>query len=74
MGDIINNLPKLHSLDISGTPTGSNLKFNKLITCSGESGRLRIDLPDLSNLDRLSGSDSKPGHNTIIAYGLLMLD
>ena len=31
--------------------TGSNLKFNKLITCSGESGRLRIDLPNISDQD-----------------------
>ena len=53
-------MPKLHSLDASGTTTGANLKANKLITCSGklrtfrrykiilckgESGRLRIDLP-----------------------------
>ena len=36
--DIIDNLPKLHSLDASGTTTGANLKANKLITCSGKFG------------------------------------
>ena len=40
--------------------TGSNLKFNKLITCSGESGRLRIDLPNISDQDRLSDMPEMP--------------
>ena len=50
LGDIIQQLPKLHSIDLSGTESGVRLKSNKLITCSGESGRLRIDLPDLYGL------------------------
>ena len=52
-------IPSFDAL-LSKPITGANLKSNKLITCSGESGRLRIDLPDLNDFDKFTDAPEMP--------------
>ena len=42
---LIEALPRLHSLDLSGTQSGMKLKDERMIMCAGENGCFRIELP-----------------------------